>query len=96
MQLRVAQTNSRPAAPTISYVVNLASVLGTTNAFVGFTAGTGAGWESHEILMWQLNDAFSPIGAAGPPAEVPALTAPVVLALAALLVAAGIFARRRA
>jgi hypothetical protein len=37
-------------------------VLGTTNAFVGFTSGTGAGGGTHEILSWNLVGAFAPVG----------------------------------
>jgi hypothetical protein len=35
-----------------SYPINLASVLGQNTAFVGFTAGTGSGWENHDIVNW--------------------------------------------
>lgn len=34
--------------------INLGAALGTTNAFVGFTSGTGAGFGNHDILNWQL------------------------------------------
>jgi hypothetical protein len=34
--------------------VNISSFLGTTNAFVGFTGGTGSGFEQQDILNWEL------------------------------------------
>jgi len=34
--------------------IDIADVLGTSQAFVGFTAATGAGYENHDILNWQL------------------------------------------
>ncbi len=37
-----------------SFPINIAGLLGTTTAFVGFTSGTGAGFENHDILNWQL------------------------------------------
>lgn len=37
-----------------SQALNIASLLGTNTAFVGFTAGTGAGFEQQDILNWQL------------------------------------------
>lgn len=37
-----------------SYPINIASYLGTNTAYVGFTAGTGAGWENHDIVNWQF------------------------------------------
>ncbi len=98
IELRLAPTNSRPAAPSLSYTVNLASVLGTTSAFVGFTSATGAGFETHDILQWQLNDSFSPIGGAPPPVATPIPTVSEwsLLLLAAALALAARFARRRA
>lgn len=36
------------------YTVDIASYLGTNNAFVGFTAATGAGVQNHDILNWRL------------------------------------------
>ncbi|MGB7720566.1 MAG: BACON domain-containing carbohydrate-binding protein [Bryobacteraceae bacterium] len=35
-----------------NYPINLASVLGQNTAYVGFTSGTGAGWENHDIVNW--------------------------------------------
>jgi hypothetical protein len=34
--------------------LDIAAELGTDLAYVGFTAGTGAGWENHDILSWQF------------------------------------------
>ena len=34
------------------YPINLASALGQNTAYVGFTAGTGGGWENHDIVSW--------------------------------------------
>ena len=34
------------------YAINLASVLGQNTAYVGFTAGTGNGFENHDIVSW--------------------------------------------
>ncbi|HVR93529.1 MAG TPA: PEP-CTERM sorting domain-containing protein, partial [Casimicrobiaceae bacterium] len=59
IEARVSQTNSRPATPSVAFPVTLAAVLGTSTAFVGFTGGTGAGFENHDILSWQFNDAFA-------------------------------------
>lgn len=37
-----------------NYPIDIASLLGTNNAFVGFTAGTGGGFENHDIVNWQF------------------------------------------
>jgi len=45
------------AAPFTVYSslpISIASALGTNTAFVGFTAGTGAGFENQDILNWQF------------------------------------------
>lgn len=34
--------------------INIGAALGTTNAFVGFTSATGAGFANHDILNWSL------------------------------------------
>jgi Legume lectin domain/PEP-CTERM motif len=39
-----------------NYAIDIASFLGTDDAFVGFTSGTGSGWENHDILNWQFAD----------------------------------------
>jgi Legume lectin domain/PEP-CTERM motif len=61
IEVRLAHSGSRPAAALLSYTVNLASILGSTNAYVGFTSGTGAAFANHDILSWQLRDNYSPI-----------------------------------
>jgi Legume lectin domain len=40
----------------INYPIDVSSFLGTTTAFVGFTSGTGSGFENHDILNWQFAD----------------------------------------
>lgn len=51
----------RPVAPLLSANVNLAAILGSTNAFVGFTSGTGAAFGDHDILSWEFRDTFNPV-----------------------------------
>jgi hypothetical protein len=44
-----------------NYPIDIASFLGTNNAFVGFTAGTGSGYENHDIVNWEFaNTAMLP------------------------------------
>jgi Legume lectin domain/PEP-CTERM motif len=67
LEVRLTRSAARPAAALLTYDVNLATVLGSTNAFVGFTSGTGAAFANHDVLTWQLNDNFNPIGTAPEP-----------------------------
>ncbi len=61
-EVRLAQVNVRPVAATTSATVDLPTVLGATNAFVGFTSGTGAAGGDHDILSWTFINAFNPVG----------------------------------
>jgi hypothetical protein len=97
LELRLSQSGARPLSPTLSYAVNLAAVLGTTQAFVGFTAGTGAAWENHDILTWQFDNAFAPIGVIGVAqiVAVPTLSEVALLLVALLAAVAGGYAVRK-
>lgn len=92
LELRLSQSSTRPATPTLSHTINLVTVIGTTQAYVGFTSGTGAAFGDHDVLTWQFDNTFNPFGAAS--TEIPTLS-PLALALIASLMAfAGAFALR--
>lgn len=56
LEVRLAQgaTAARPSSPLLTYTVDLVNVLSSTNAYVGFTSGTGAAYGNHDILAWQF------------------------------------------
>lgn len=74
LEVRLAEnSDTRPGAALISQTVDLATVLGSTNAFVGFTSGTGAAYGDHDILSWEFRNSFDPISGPGiPPVPEPA------------------------
>jgi Legume lectin domain len=81
---------SDPAMGTTFPVYNnlsfdLASLLGTNTAYVGFTASTGAGWENHDILNWALNNTAA--------STVPEPSSPLLVISGAIVLA--LLARRR-
>ena len=101
LEVRLSQTNVRPAAPTLTHAVNLATVIGQSQAFVGFTSGTGSGFGNHDIQSWIFDNTYNPVG--GTPTatgnvEVPTLSE-LALVLSALLLAllgmGAVRARRR-
>ena len=61
LEVRLSQTSDRPDNPLLSYNVDLTSVFGSTDVFVGFSSATGAGYGEHDILAWQFNDSYDPI-----------------------------------
>lgn len=67
LEVRANTTGIRPGTAMLSYSVDLVSELGSTNAFVGFTSGTGAAGANHDVLSWQFNSEFAPIKTIGVP-----------------------------
>lgn len=66
LEARLSLSSTRPATAILSHTVDLSAVLGTTNAFVGFTSGTGASHANHDVLSWKLDNTFAPIGVPEP------------------------------
>ncbi|HHM06112.1 MAG TPA: PEP-CTERM sorting domain-containing protein [Gammaproteobacteria bacterium] len=80
LEARLTRSATRPLNALVSYSVDLASVLGSTDAFVGFTSATGASHANHDVLSWQLENKFAPIGSTVPePASIALLGAGLAL-----------------
>jgi hypothetical protein len=69
LEVRLTQSLLRPTAALLSYTYDIASALGSTNAYVGFTSGTGGAGANHDVLSWTMADNFAPIGAVPEPAS---------------------------
>lgn len=63
MEVRLSPTAARPVSPLIALALDLGTVLGVPDAYIGFTAGTGGAWGNHDILEWQFESDYNPIGA---------------------------------
>jgi hypothetical protein len=61
LEVRLTQGAVRPAAPILSLTRDIAIDLGSTDAFVGFTSGTGAAWANHDVLSWVMDNTYAPI-----------------------------------
>jgi hypothetical protein len=66
LEVRTVQNSAtRPANPTLSYPVDLQSVLNMDEVYVGFTSSTGLGWENHDIRSFLFNNDYTPIDPGG-------------------------------
>jgi hypothetical protein len=57
-----ANTTVKPSTPLLTYTVNIPSILGQDNAFVGFTSADGASSENTYLLDWTYFDFYNPTG----------------------------------
>ena len=61
MEFRVNQTGVRSATADLTRSLDIKSILGQDTAYVGFTSGTGADWNNHDVLYWTYRDYYNPI-----------------------------------
>jgi hypothetical protein len=71
LEVRLALSDARPAAALLAYGVDLVSVLGQTDAFIGFTSGTGFAGGNHDIRRLVFDGSFNPVVNPDQPVGVP-------------------------
>lgn len=63
LEVRATTAATRPTSPTTSATnFDVAEILGTANAFFGFTSSTGAASADHEVLKWTFTNCYAPLG----------------------------------
>lgn len=67
LEVRIADDGIRSSEAFLSLDIDLATVLGSPDAYIGFTSGTGAAGGDHDILNLQFRDDFNPITTAQVP-----------------------------
>ena len=60
LEVRTNTTGVRPAALNLGAIIDIPTTLGTSTAFVGFTASTGGAFGDHDILSWRYDVAGVP------------------------------------
>lgn len=62
LEARTSQSSTRPAAATLSRVLDIPTILGNVDeAYVGFTSGTGSAFGNHDVISWEYRSEFDPI-----------------------------------
>ena len=61
LDVRYGLDANRPAAASLSYNLDLESTFGSSDVYVGFTSGTGAGANVHDINSFKFTNDFRPI-----------------------------------
>lgn len=96
LEVRLALSDTRPASALMNYTVDLVTLLGTTDAYIGFTSGTGAAMAYHDIRRWVFTGEYNPIEDPDDPGDGGTVPEPgMLLLLAAALGAMGFVRRRR-
>ena len=55
LEVRISNNQTRPSNADLSYTLDIPSILGKTNTFIGFTSATGAETGDHDILSWKFD-----------------------------------------
>jgi len=55
VKIYASMNDNKPVDPDISYGLNLADTLGTSEVYLGFIAGSGAGGANFDVLNWSFN-----------------------------------------
>ncbi len=56
VQVSANELGVRPQSPNLIRPLNATNLIGNTNAFVGFSSGTGDGWENVDVLSFEYHD----------------------------------------
>jgi len=84
MEARLSETFVRPSASTLTLTgLDLVSVLGQTDAYIGFTSGTGSAGGDHDIVNWTFRDDFAPLNVTPEPGSLALLGAAAIALVAA-------------
>jgi hypothetical protein len=86
LEIRVNNSGIRPGSALLSHSLNIASTVGGSSAFVGFSAATGAAFANHDILNWTFSDAFV-LGGVMPGVAIPEPATAAMLAAGLVLFA---------
>jgi hypothetical protein len=60
LEVRANKTGVYSASPDLTFAIDIPAILGSTTAYVGFTAGTGGAFGNHDLLSWEYHDEFAP------------------------------------
>ncbi|WP_088894367.1 DUF4347 domain-containing protein [Leptolyngbya ohadii] len=78
LNVYISASTTKPTTPALSYTVDLASIVGT-QAYAGFTSGTGLFSNAHAITSWSLTSSSGFVGASPSPSPTPGAGSTIAL-----------------
>jgi hypothetical protein len=58
VEVRVSNTGTRPGSALLTHSINIASTIGGSTAYVGFTGASGGAYANHDVLAWTFSPSF--------------------------------------
>lgn len=58
LEVRASNDGVRPALATLSETIDIATTIGGSMAYIGFTGGTGQAYGTHEVLNFTFSDTY--------------------------------------
>lgn len=62
LEVRASTNGERPVTANLSQALDIATTIGGSTAFIGFTGSTGSAYGTHEVLAFAYSTAFVPGG----------------------------------
>jgi hypothetical protein len=67
LEVRASTDGVRPEVATLAHTLDIAATIGGSNAYIGFTGGTGQAYGKHEVLSFAFSDTYLSGGIAAVP-----------------------------
>ena len=66
LEVRASEDGMRPVDPLLAFDLDIPGIIGQSDAFVGFTAGTGGAVANFDMVSWRYSATFTEVQVAEP------------------------------